>query len=70
MKDPTLFLLIGAALLLFAAIAAYLPAGIAHLTRRSKARPPHRALILITRLWFALLAVGCLALLILPLLHH
>ena len=68
MKDPNLFLLIGTALLLFAAIATYLPTGVHHLARKTRSRPPHRALITVARLWFALLALGCVALLILPLL--
>ena len=70
MKDPNLFLQIGVALVIFTAIAAYLPAGIRQLTRRSKARPPHRVLLTVVRVWFALLALGCVVLLVLPLLHR
>ena len=70
MKDPSLALTLGFTCIVFAAIAAYIPQVIGHISRRGRLKPPHAGLILVTRLWFALLALGCLTLLVLNLLRH
>ena len=67
MKDPSLFLLLGITCILFAGFAAYAHKATLHLSRRTRIKPPHPTLITVTRVWFALLALGCLILLVLPL---
>ena len=70
MKDPTFVSTLGIALFFFAAIAIYVPQVTTHISRRGRLQPPHPTLILVTRLWFALLALGCLTLLVLTLLRR
>ena len=69
-SDPTFVSTLGISFLLFAAIAAYVPQATTHISRRGGLKPPHTTLILVTRLWFALLALGCLTLLVLTLLRR
>ena len=66
--DPNLPFLLCGAFLVFAAIAFYAERATTHLSRRMRARPPHRTLLLVLRGWFTLLAVGCLWILLAPLL--
>ncbi len=70
MKDANLILILGLTAIVFSLIAAYFHTAITHFARRSRLRPPHPALLAVTRIWFALLALGCVTLLILPLFHH
>ena len=68
--DPTFVSTLGISFLLFAAIAAYAPHATTHISRRGGLKPPHPTLILVIRLWFALLALGCLTLLVLTLVRR
>ena len=70
MKDPGFVSTLGIALLLFAGIAVFLPRATAHVSRRGSLKPPHPTLVTVVRLWFALLALGCLTLLVLTLLRR
>ena len=70
MKDPSFTLTLGISCLLFAAIAGYVSSVTTHISRRGRLKPPHPRLVLITRLWFALLSLGCLTLLVLTLVRH
>ena len=70
MKDSGFVSTLSVTTLLFAAIAVYTPQATAHISRRGRLKPPHRTLVTVTRLWFALLALGCLTLLVLTLLRR
>ena len=70
MKDPNLYLLASGALLIFTAIALYAESATAYLSRKTRRAPPPRALLTVTRLWFALLSLGCLALMLAPYFHR
>ncbi len=69
MKDSSLVFILGLTCILFAAVAAYVHHLTAHVSRRARIKPPPPRLLVVTRLWFALLSLGCLTLLVLSLLH-
>ena len=57
------------AAVLFAAIAVYFPR-LGPFLKKRRIRPPHAAVALVFRLWFAVLAVASLALLFIPRPHR
>jgi hypothetical protein len=68
LRDPSIAALTLGSFLVFAAVALYADRATMHLSRKTRTRPPHKSLL---RGWFALLAVGCLWILLEPvLLRH
>jgi hypothetical protein len=71
LRDPSIAALTLGSFLVFAAVALYADRATMHLSRKTRTRPPHKSLMLLLRGWFALLAVGCLWILLEPvLLRH